>query len=467
MFLERARVLWEGEGAASNALAREILDPRAPVVRQLKFIGYDRISGCYAFPTHMIDRHGNFIRCDEKEFFKVSQKEFIRPVACSKAICPSDGHYVQRFYDLLTAAWGENGALGMAWTIASFFVNQIKQQTGFFPFLSFHGDPQTGKSHLTRTLNAFQCLEEEGIPMRRSNTSKGEIRKIGEHSGNFVALLEWPTNGQARFDLDNILTLYNVNPLQIRAMKTNDTQTHEIPFYGALMFVQNVEPFQTKPQKERVISCKFTTDNLTAESLEAFQELEAISLADKASFFVSVMSQRAVFENNWRAEYRAACLELNECGLTSRICENYGLVLAFHRLFCQVFGIDRDLYPHIQNKAAEKQAQCSTIPETIADHFIDIVIQLGRDNLGEDFVDYSEDRLWINKVEALKAIKNEGYSTGFSDKELIESLKAHPAYIGRKAHRFNGESKKAYEFNMGILGQGIGIAEATETAEAA
>jgi hypothetical protein len=48
------------------------------------------------------------------------------------------------------------------------------------------------------------------------------------------------------------------------------------PFYGALAFVQNKEPFTSRAAKERVISLKFLTDDLGAESKQAFDSLIAI-----------------------------------------------------------------------------------------------------------------------------------------------------------------------------------------------
>jgi hypothetical protein len=351
--------------------------------------------------------------------------------------------------------------------VASYFVNQIKEQAGFFPFLSFYGAPQTGKSHLTRTLNAIQCLDAEGIPMRKTNTPKGELRKIAQHSGVFVALLEWPSEGtQVRFDLDNILTLYNVNPLQVRARTSNDSQTVEMPFCGSLMFVQNVEPFKTKPQKERVVSCKFTTDELTPASLEALRKLEEMPLADKASFFVEVMGNRLVFESNWLSEYRMACTELAGLNLTSRLCENHGLVLAFHRVLCRVLGIDHDLLPYVSEIAQKKQVECATNPDTVADHFLEQIIELSHEKLADDFADLEEKLLWVHKVGAEKAIKEHGYSLNCSEKELMAALQAHPAYLGSKAHRFGSKGKKAHIFDLGILFQGIGAEDPEETVSA-
>ena len=46
LFLQRAKLLWEGGRGASMALIRRIVETRAPEIRQLEAIGFDHKSGC-------------------------------------------------------------------------------------------------------------------------------------------------------------------------------------------------------------------------------------------------------------------------------------------------------------------------------------------------------------------------------------------------------------------------------------
>ena len=55
----------------------------------------------------------------------------------------------------------------------------------------------------------MQCLDEEGLPMTKLNTGKGEIRTLAQRSGLFKALLEGNKEDRVRFDFDSLLTLYN------------------------------------------------------------------------------------------------------------------------------------------------------------------------------------------------------------------------------------------------------------------
>jgi len=448
MFLGRAKAHWKGDTAATEALIDLIVSAKAKEVRQLEFTGYDRESGCYVYPTHMIPPNGELVLPNEKGFFDVASNKSVHPAPYNFAILPSNGVQVSKLYELMLAAWGFKAALAIAWVVASWFVNQIKKEIGFFPFLSLYGDSQTGKSNMVRILNAFQCMDEEGMPMSKTNTAKGELRKIAQRSGAFIAMLEWPQDPKmARFSIDQILTMFNECPLQVRALKTADNRTHEIPFYGAMMFVQNVEPQKTKPQKERVVSCEFRAEDLNENTWRAFRELENTSLSDKASFFREVMSHRQTIESEWHTAYGRAQEELQELDTSSRIRETHGLILGFHYLLCTFFGFDVDLVPYLTDIMRKKELTCATEPETVADHFLSILLSLPEPDSNKDFIHIAGNALWIQKPNAEKAIREQGYTLNASEMALSTALSNHPAFIRRNTHRFGGKSMSGYLFD--------------------
>ena len=367
MFLQRARALWEGERPASLALARRIVEAGAPVVRQLQIIGYERESDCYVFKHFLINRKGGLVTPNNHGFFDVSRSLSIRP-APHPTLNPSKGLTSAEIWRLIHQAWGDKGVTALAWEVAGWWVNQIKERIGFFPFLSFCGDPQTGKTRLTRILNAIQALSEEGLPMTRVNTQKGEIRKLAQRSGLFKALLEANNAEKARFDIDSILTLYNENPIQTTALKTIDIQTRDVPFLTSIMFVQNKEPFKTKAQKECIISIHFKNEDVTDETRAAFNKLLQIPLPNLALLFVDVMSHRKQIEADWYNEFERARKELYETIPDNRLNENHALILSFHRLLCKLIFLEYDLKPYIEEIGQKRFDECNRNCESVADH---------------------------------------------------------------------------------------------------
>ncbi len=444
MFLTRARVLWEGDKMPSLALTRRIIEAGAPVVRQLQVLGYDKESDCYIFKDFAIDRKGEMIFPNQKGFFELSRSDQIRPAQYPTAK-PAKGIEPKEIYNLIYQAWKNQGIVEIAWAVAGFFVHRIKKQIGFFPFLSSWGDTQVGKSMLARILNALQCLDEEGLPMRKVNTSKGEIRKLAQRAGLFKALLESNNEDSIRFDMDALLTLYNENPLQVRALKSNNIETVEIPFQSSLLFVQNREPFKSKAQKERVVSVQFVEDALTPETSQAFNKLIQIPLSEMAYFLPFVMKNRETFESKWFDAFQQARDDIKTAIGDTRITDNHAIILAFHRLLNEVLQVNYDLKSYIEEIGRRKKEECRHRAESVADLFFDVLNKMDTDDAW--FMDDEKDGyLFINLNEALQKIKDDRINFQVQIKDLQASLREHPAFVNaNELHYFTKQDGQTTE----------------------
>jgi hypothetical protein len=341
---------------------------------------------------------------------------------------PEPGLEGSTVYELISRAWPQNGTLALAFTVASWFVGTVRPTIGFFPFLSLHGEVQSGKSRLVRMLNACQCLDEEGIPMSKLNTGKGEIRKLAQRSGIFVAMLEANNVERIRFDLDTLLTRYNHgNPLQTRARKTNGLETLEVPFRAALIFAQNIEPFRTKAQNERVVSTRaFLQKDITAESKLAHNELVRTPPRKLAHVFVEIMQRRREIETSWESEYLRARDEVFEAMQDNRLSENHGLILAFHRILCRVLNVSDDLTEFIIELAREKRKRCAVRPPSLADHFFECLNEL-EDTVAAQCCELRDGKLYIKLPSALKLLESRGLNLNPSF--LIKDLREHEGFV--------------------------------------
>ncbi len=448
--LKHGKAHWRGGPEATKALAEMILHSKAPIVRQAEFIGYDHKTKHYILKDFAIDTKGKIILPDKDGFFKAGHgNEFVKP-SSAETINPSQGCDVVRIYHLLIGAWGDNAAVAVAFLVASMFVNQIKAIAKFFPFLSLHGDPQTGKSRLVTSLNAMQCLDEEGLSMSGANTRKGELRTLSQVSGCMKALIEGNNPDKSRFDFESILPLYNFgNPLQVRALTTNDSRTHGLPFYGTLVFVQNVEPFKSRAARERVISLKFSEENITDATKKAFDEIIALPLQVLAGFYPAIMTFRGVIESSWAARFEQAKRDLKDEIPDNRINENYALILAFHRMLCVYFDIQLDLQSFVANIGKMKMESARQRILTPADNFFETINTMpesflclkereGMTMYKNEFMDMRGAELFVNIPGALKAIKEAGFTADYPDR-IQASLQAHPAFIKASVnHRFRG-----------------------------
>lgn len=450
-FLRHAKANWNGGAEATNALRERILETNAPDVRQAEFAGYDHQSRFHVLKHVAISPKGEVIKPEKDGYFNVGRGICLRPSQDAPAVRPEPpkpGFIKDELYPLLRRTWGNQAAVAVSFLTASVFVNQVRPELGFFPFLSLHGDPQTGKSRLLRTLNAMQGLDEEGLPMNSANTKKSELRAIAQVSGMMKGMIEGNDKSKARFDFESILPLYNDgNPLQTRAAYSNDNQVIKMLFHGTLAFAQNREPFESRAAKERVISLKFSTDELNDDSKAAYDQVCALPVPKLAGFLLAVLKEREFFESNWRQYHEQAKQDLMQAVPDNRINENHAVLLAFHRLLCEKFGISHDLLAYFKEIGSQKIIACQQRTLTPADFFFDKLNELpetiedsegGFYDVKNAFWEIKNDLIYVNLPKAEKAIKAAGMTLDYPER-LASSLQEHPAFIrGSVSNRFPG-----------------------------
>lgn len=456
VFLSRARVLWEGERAASLALARRIVESSATVVRQLQLTGYDEASKFYVFRHFAVDPKGKRVDISERGFFEVGNGVALR-AARHETLTPGKVPAVtgKEILNLIHQAWGLRGMAAVSWVVGSWFVNQVKAKIGLFPFLSLWGDPATGKSRLARILNAMQAMDEEGLPMNKINTAKGEIRKLAQVSGLFRSLLETTEESKSRFDLDHILPLYNRNPLQTVAMRTGGNETRSLSFLSTILFVQNGDVFKTQAQRERVIPLKFKKCDVTSTTTAAFNQLTAISPEDFTAFFLELMANREEIETRWHDEFQTCKKYLSKHVSEARIVENYSILLTFSNFMMRFFDTKVDLTNYLTELAAKRFIECSETTDTPADLFFEFASQIQWRTSDEHTVDQDMEKghLYVSIAKTLQAFRDREMAWNYPMDRLLVALREHPAFIAQTVnHRFPiGAAlvqRKAWKFDL-------------------
>jgi hypothetical protein len=218
------------------------------------------------------------------------------------------------------------------------------------------------------------------------------------------------------------------------------------------MFVQNKEPFKTKPQKERVISIPFQKNEITLETREAYDNLIKIPISELAYFIVDIMSHRLIIELEWYNEFIKAKTELYEKIPDNRLNENHALILAFHRLLCGIIGVEYDLKSYIEQIGQKKYEECNNRNETLADYFLNLL--LGNE-INEDKEDpcykiiENQHQIYIHLGKAIMAIEKKGLPLKVQLKDLQASLQDHPSFIKSNAGRqLGGTYTKVWIFDL-------------------
>jgi hypothetical protein len=465
--LSHAKVSYEGAANSTQALITRLIDSKAPEVRRALYTGLDPESNWYIFNTWAIDENGKLHQKNKSGLFEIGTGQTIMPApqAAEKAIEPAKKpiNGAKKIYDLIHRAWGDNGATAFSWVIAGWFIDKIKGKENFFPHISLYGDPAAGKSALTSKLQALQGRDTEGLPLSQLNTKKGMARTIAGLSNVFTALLEDSQRNDRAFDYSILLTAYNRGSLQVQAKFTNTLETSENPFLSSLMFVQNTEPFNQKAEKQRVISLYFKTEDLNAATKQAFNELNSYPKEELASFIMEVLQYRKTIEAEWYNEYKVACADL-ETVEEERIRNNHGLLLGFHRLFCRLFSIERDIFNHIEALALEKQNSSAELEINEASTFFENVFIVESKETRKFWHEINDAKLattldykslYFNLPGLIRLLQSKGLNPP-RPMELQQALRAHPAYIKNGVnHRFPTNQdglytvqRKAWHFDL-------------------
>jgi hypothetical protein len=463
-FFNHAKASWTGSTAAAYALGEIILHSEAPEVRQAEQMGHDPKTGWHILKHVAISPKGQVVQPEKGGYFRLSGKDCIRPFWTDTLKPePSDkGFFKAEVVPAIKGAWGDKGLAALSFLTASLFVNKVKPELGFFPFLSLCGDRSTGKTKLIRTLNNMQGLNEEGLPINGANTQKGQLNVISQVSGMMKALLEGNDKTKTKFDYDSILTGYNYgNPLKTSAKFSNDNREETIPFNGTISFVQNIEQFESPAQKSRVISLPFKQNELNSETKAAHDKLIAIAPQKLAGFLLLVLQDRGYYEANWKAAHDKAKELLASSLPDNRINENHAVLLAFHNLLCNRFGLDYDLLPYLEQVGKEKMKSCEQRKHTAADHFFDVLEAMPesiKDKNGklfekESYYHIKDGLLFIRRVDAERAIRAAEIPMDWPGR-LLDSLQKHPAFLeSSKKHRFTGkpDSERAMVFDANLI----------------
>jgi hypothetical protein len=246
------------------------------------------------------------------------------------------------------------------------------------------------------------------------------------------------------FDWSIVLTAFNKGPLQVQAAFSNDLQTKESPFLGSLLFCQNLEPFDSKAERQRVISLHFQADQLTDASRAAYEKLMAMDKPTLAGIMLHILINRRHFEEGWQKEYQAAIDDLAPMD-ERRILQNHALILAFHRLFCSCLGIDQDdSITKFFGETCRQKCISSAIRQTsIADYFFELLDNIEEDKaVGIFNVDKEKGRIYVNLPKAENHLRNKGANFQMND-FLNLALQKHPAFLrnGLK-YRFPADPEK-------------------------
>jgi hypothetical protein len=447
--LQHNRQIFYGTGDDLNHISAYLFNQKPPKIRAMKVLGYDEKTHGFYFPKFMYDAKGTRTEISKDKYF---EKQGIRPFLgnTDTIIDKLEPLDFELFIRSLHGAFGNKGLLALGFYVSTLFSHTVFEEFGMFPFLSLWGASRSGKSTLTHTLNRCTFIDAEGQTMTKSNTAKGELRKISQKSSLVAALLE-ARKDESRLDFDSILAWYNRNALYSRATTSQDNLTHELKLQAAIVFAWNHELFTSRPAKERVVSIHFSDGIPDEETTRHFNNLSSLSSAQLASVGDNLLTNRHYFESGIVEEIKQNAAQLKSSGImVTRIAENHAIPLAGVLMFLNGLGItefNEELKNYTLDMAKTKLETAKT-DSPIADLFFgSLDVYAGFVNTGAVLIENGK-TLAVNLNLALEYIKRSNLPDFPNKSELITQLKGADGFLDYKQVRVRpNHTMKCYLFN--------------------
>lgn len=291
--------MWSGTGEQLDRLMKA-QTRNLKVVEPIAFTGYSRPHRAWVLGDIAV-RDGRLIEVNRESYFDFGKQavKLRSPERLLDITYDADRIRFAWLADVWTA-YGPKGLIVIAFFTMSLFAVQIRERQKSIGFLEITGPPGSGKSTLVEF--AWRMLgraEHEGTDPNKG-TKAFLARTFMKVSNLPVGLIEGNRDddkrtGQASFDYNELLILYNGrNPRGI-GQKTGGNETHEPPFLGTVYLMQNERIDAIPAVLERLMSMKIGKERWSEATKEAAVRLEQWPIEDCSGTIVHVIRNEAQY----------------------------------------------------------------------------------------------------------------------------------------------------------------------------
>lgn len=325
--------VYTGNTSQLDKLAKQEL-PGIKEVKTQNFIGYNREFGAYVFNDVAV-HNGALYPLNDEDYFQM-QDLSLKSLSTSPqlALNPEPGDFNPAWIADLWRAFGAKGYIALAFWLGTLFAEQIRAVQKSYPFLEVVGEPGSGKSTLLEFLWRLSGRPDyEGFDPSKS-TPVARARNFAQVSNLPVCLIEGDRTldnaKQRAFDWDELKSLYNGRSPRAVGIKTNNNETYEPPFKGAIIIAQNASTDGSPAFLERIIHLHTDRRDQTPETKAAAEALERYPIESVSGFVL-----RATLKEHEIMARFFACFESAEAEVTAimpsqhiRIIKNHAQLIA-------------------------------------------------------------------------------------------------------------------------------------------
>lgn len=304
-------------------------------VDAIDFIGYSKEHRAYLLGELAV-REGELVQVNAEDYFDFDKLRLKSTQKSIRLRLQRDAEaYREDWLPWLWLCFGTHGIVALAYWFGSLFAEQIRDAHESFPFLEATGEAGAGKTTLLTFLWKLLGRQDyEGFDPAKSSVA-GRSRAMGQIANMPVVLLEadrsQPDKVHAKsFDWDELKDFFGGGTLRTRGVRNGGNETYEPPFRGTIVISQNAPVDASEAILTRIVKLHFKRPNVTTESREAADNLNALPV-DALSYFLlkAVRAEGQIlakFTERVRV-YEAALREKKDIRI-ERVIKNHAQMLA-------------------------------------------------------------------------------------------------------------------------------------------
>lgn len=326
---------FKGGARELDWLTKRWASQRIYTVETVPFVGYEENTGAYVFPQ---------VGYQSSQCVKVNKHGYLHFKSCSiKTTLNLDFVHSQKF----SANWlpdfikvfDLNGLAALAFWTLSLFAQQIKLKHQNLTFLELTGEQEAGKSTLIRFLwKLFGRVNYEGVDIN-SLSASAEGRTLAQVSNLPVVFLESDKEpvgnikggrNSAGVDWERYKKISDLNgTIGSRGVKTNDNQTNDLVFRGALVISQNATVSASPAILSRIVHLHCTTAHKRIENRPIADRLKSMDAEELAGYLHHALTHESVWLDAFFKAYPYHRDRLTNAGIKSqRVVDNHAQVMA-------------------------------------------------------------------------------------------------------------------------------------------
>ena len=453
-------------GGEDYSILKEYLFSYEDVAEEINTLGYQEDTKYYAFSNAIFDGKSIY-KVNDFGIVRGNDRCFYLP-AYSKINEGAEREYLNErkfvFKDSSTTfedwskniidVFGDNGKIGLCFTIAALFRDIVFNTTNCFPHLFLFGSKGTGKTTFRHALcKLFGYGPNDAIGLGGASTTKSFFRKMAQVKNALVAFDEYKNNINPTF-LEALKNAYDGIGYE-RAQMTNNNKTHISQVNSSIIFGGQEMPVKENALFSRTIMLVFAKTKFTNDQKEAFNKLENLISKGLSNVILEIIQHREIVENCFELEYKKAYQHFRRNKATShfeeRTLTNIASILGVYNILSNrlKFPFKRnDLYGTFEKNMISQQKQINSTNEV--NEFWKIIEFLIQDNWIENRVHFVKNEthfyLRLNLVYEKYLDRGKKRNINCLDYQTLESyLINHPSFDKEACEKGRNTARKTFD----------------------